>query len=589
MDASNFDDLLKGVKEGRVSRRSMVKQAAAFGLSASAILSLLGATAPSAMAQATPEGDAEPGNEPLEPVPTEGLAENQVFRYGFSPAWLHFDPAQEAGYGRWIIPLVFTPLFQFKGKGTSVDDLIPGLCTGFELSDDGLIYTLHVDPAAVWTDGAKVTAAEIKAWMEYISSAANPGPYKATLADVVGHAELTAGETEELSGVVAVDDETLTIELLKANPLFAINVLFDYRLGGTRADVAKANPTGWWLENPPTNGPFAIDSLDFDANEFTFVPSETWWGTAPTLQRIEAIGNIDQQTLMLMFENGQLDAMFVFGEEAIQMEINYPETVQPMPGAGGMFFWALNYSLEPTSDINVRKALRHSVDANGIANAVYQGQRNAARGPIWQAGIVGSRFEEIESLHDFFTYDLALAAEDLAASEYGSASALPVLNVSPGGTAGDKVRATEIMVEMWRSGLGISNIDVRADAAAFGEELAADVINVNRISAGGIPDAANMVKSLAESTGAQAIANFGGYSNPELDALVNLAYYMDRADPAYPETVAQAEDMYLDDYMYIPLMIDPYSYYVQPWLKNLRSNRHNVIYTLADMFLLSQE
>lgn len=589
METSKVDDLIQGIRDGRMSRRDMVKQATALGVSGATIFALLTAAAPSAMAQATPEGAVEPGNEPLEPVPTEGLAENQVFRFGFSPALLHFDPAQEAGYARWIIPLVFTPLFQFTGKGTSVDDLLPGLCTSLEVSDDGLIYTLHLDSAAVWNDGAKVTAAEIKAWMEYISSALNPGPYKATLADVVGHAELTAGETEELAGVVAVDDETLTIELVAANPLFTINVLFDYRLGGTRADVAKANPTGWWLENPPTNGAFAIENLDFDANEYSFVPSENWWGTAPTLQRIEAIGNIDQQTLMLMFENGQLDAMFVFGEEAIQMEINYPETVQPMPGAGGMFFWALNYSLEPTSDINVRKALRHAVDANGIANAVYQGQRNAARGPIWQAGIAGSRFDEIEGLHDFFIYDPALAAEDLAASEYGSASALPVLNVSTGGTAGDKVRATEIMVEMWRSGLGISNIDVRADAAAFGEDLAAGVINVNRISAGGIPDAANMVKGLADSTGAQAIANFGGYSNPEVDALVNLAYYMDRADPAYAETVAEAEDLYLSDYMYIPLMIDPYSYYVQPWLKNLRSNRHNVIYTLADMFLLPQE
>lgn len=585
METRTCNELLQGVREGRISRRSMVKQAAALGVSAPAIMSLLAATAPGAAAQ----DEVIPGNEPLEEAPAEGLAESQVFRYGFSPALTYFDPAQEAGYARWIIPLVFTPLFQFKGAGNSPDDILPGLCLSYDVSDDGLIYTLHVDPEAVWTDGTQVTAGDIKAWMEYISSQDNPGPYKNTLDGVVGHAELTAGEAEEISGLVAVDDVTLTIELTGPNPLFPIAVLFEYRLGGTKAEVARANPTGWWLDNPPTNGPFMIEKIDFDANEFNFVPNPSWWRDAPVLERIEAIGNIDQQTLMLMFENGQLDGMFVFGEEAIQMEINYPETVQPMPGAGGMFFWALNANLEPTNDLDVRKALRHSVDSTGLANAVYQGQRIAARGPIWQANIVGSRFDEIEELHDFFTFDPALAAEDLAASSYGSAEAVPTLNVTTGGSAGDKVRATEIMVEMWRANLGITNIDVRADAQAFGEDLAADIVNVNRISAGGIPDAAQMLKNLGDSTGAQAIANFGGYENAELDALIELAYTMDREDPAYVETVHEAEDMYLDDYMYIPLMIDPYSYYVQPWVKNLRANRHNVIYTLDDMFLLPQE
>ncbi len=583
METTNFDDLLQGVKDGAVSRRSLVKQAAAFGLSAPAILSLLAATAPGAAAQ-----DATPGLEPLEDVPADGLAENQLFRFGFAPLQTYFDPAQEAGYFRWVLPLVFTPLFQFSGAGNSPDDLLPGLCTSYDVSDDGLLYTLHLDPAAVWSDESKVTAADIKAWMEYISSPLNPGPYKATLDGVVGHAEVNSGEAEEISGLVAVDDETLTMELTTANPLFPVAVLFEYRLGGTKAEVARANPEGWWLENPPSNGPFMIESLDFDAQEFFFVPNPAWWGTAPTLQRIEAFGGIEQQTLMLMFENGQLDAMFVFGEEAIQMEINYPESVQPMPGAGGMFFWALNTSMEPTNDIEVRKALRHAVDIPAIANAVYQGQRTAGRGPIWQANIVGSRFDEIEGLHDFFTFDPAQATAELEGSSYGSAANLPVLNIITGGAASDKVRATEIMVEMWRTNLGINNIDIRADAAAFGDQPPAETINVLRISGGGLPDAATLLRNFGYSTSALPLQFMGGYSNPDLDALIDLAYYMDREDPAYVETVHEAEDLYLDDYTYIPLMVDPYSYYVQPWVKNLRANRHNVIFTLPEIFLLPQ-
>jgi ABC-type transport system substrate-binding protein len=260
-----------------------------------------------------------------------------------------------------------------------------------------------------------------------------------------------------------------------------------------------------------------------------------------------------------------------------------------MPGAGGMFFWALNTTMEPTNDIEVRKALRHAVDIPAIANAVYQGQRTAGRGPIWQSNIVGSRFDEIEGLHEFFTFDPALATSELEASSYGSAANLPVLNIITGGAASDKVRATEIMVEMWRTNLGINNIDIRADAAAFGDQPPAETINVLRISGGGIPDAATLLRNFGYSTSALPLQFMGGYNNPDLDALIDLAYYMDREDPAYIETVQEAEDLYLDDYTYIPLMVDPYSYYVQPWVKNLRANRHNVIYTLPEIFLLPQE
>ena len=584
------NEVVRAVREGRLSRRELVLRASTAGMAAPAIMGLLAATAPGALAQeATPGAEAVPGLEPLEELPADGLAEAQTFRFGFDPPLIHFDPAQEAGYARWIIPLVFTPLFQFQGAGNDPSDVLPGLCLSYDVSEDGLAYTLHVDPAAVWTDGSKVTASDLKGWMEYISSPANPGPYKTTLDGVAGYAEVNAGEAEEMSGLVAVDDETLTIELAQANPLFPIAVLFEYRLGGTKPDVAKANPEGWWLDNPPSNGPFMIDSLDFDANEYSFVPNPAWWRAAPTISRIEAFGGVDQQTLMLMFENGQVDAMFVFGEEAIQMEINHPEAVQPMPGAGGMFFWALNVNLEPTNDLNVRKALRHAVDVPGIAQAVYQGQRTAGRGPIWQQDIVGSRFDEIEGLHEFFTFDPALATQELAESSYGAAASLPVLNITTGGTASDKVRATEIMVEMWRTNLGVNSIDIREAPDAFGDQLPAETVNVLRISGGGIPDAAQLLKNFAYSTSALPLQFMGGYSNPELDTLIDTAYFMDRADPAYVEAVHEIEDLYLNDYTYVPLMVDPYSYYVQPWVKNVRANRHNVIYTLTDVFLLPQE
>ena len=46
----------------------------------------------------------------------------------------------------------------------------------------------------------------------------------------------------------------------------------------------------------------------------------------------------------------------------------------------------------------------------------------------------------------------------------------------------------------------------------------------------------------------------GGYKNEEVDALIDEALAMSRDDPAFCDTVRQAEDLFLADTMLIPLV-----------------------------------
>ena len=39
----------------------------------------------------------------------------------------------------------------------------PYLVSSYEINDDATLYTLHIDPRAVWSDGSPVTASQIKA------------------------------------------------------------------------------------------------------------------------------------------------------------------------------------------------------------------------------------------------------------------------------------------------------------------------------------------------------------------------------------------------------------------------------------------
>ena len=515
------------------------------------------------------------------PAPN-GAAGDQTLRYAHFVKLLFFDPAQESGYGRFIISLVWLPPFLMDEKM----NLTPGTCTAYEVSSDGLTYTLHVDPNAKWSDGSKFTAKDIKNWIEYCSSPSNPGVYRTEARYVAGHAAVNKGDTRDISGLVAVDDLTLKITLTQKDPLFHYSVLANYRFGGPKADIAYADPNTWWSTDPLVTGPFKIEKFDPDSITYSFVPNPGYWRTPkPSLQRINVLTVTDPQTLQVMWQNNQVDAMFVSGSDAIDVEQKWPESIIPMPNYGGNFFWSFNFTKEPTNDPLVRKALVHAVDVKTIAQTQYLGLRKPAKGPI-SPYAPGSRYDTIDQQNEFFKYDPDLAKRELSQSSYKSADNLPPIAITPNAASGDKVRATEMLVEMWRKNLGVTKIESRPLATDYGAPTDyAKMINFLRISLGGLPDAATLVYSQAHSTGPIAAQFAGGYKNPTVDAAIEKAMALNRSDPEYLKTAYQAEDLYLADYMYVPLYVDQYSYYAKPWVKNLKANWNNLMYTLDQTYL----
>jgi ABC-type oligopeptide transport system substrate-binding subunit len=208
-----------------------------------------------------------------------------------------------------------------------------------------------------------------------------------------------------------------------------------------------------------------------------------------------------------------------------------------------------------------------------------------AKGPISPYS-PGSRYDTIDKQNEFFKYDPDLAKRELSESSYKSADNLPPLAITPNAPSGDKVRATEMVVEMWRKNLGITKIDSRPMALDYGSPTDyAKLINFLRISIGGLPDAATLLYNMAHSAGAIPAQFAGGYKNPAVDAAIEQTMSLDRNSPDYLKTAYQAEDLYLADYMYVPLAVDQYSYYVKPWVKNFKANWNNLMYTLNQTYL----
>ena len=94
--------------------------------------------------------------------PSEELAADQTLRY-VTRNYSRLDPASEGGFGRFIISHLWMPLFLRDSEG----NIQPWLATGYEASTDGTVYTVSINPNAVWSDGSPVTAQEAKDYWTY--------------------------------------------------------------------------------------------------------------------------------------------------------------------------------------------------------------------------------------------------------------------------------------------------------------------------------------------------------------------------------------------------------------------------------------
>lgn len=114
-----------------------------------------------APALAAPEGASEEAATGVRELPADA-AEDQTIRYvarGFG----RLDPAAEGGFGRFIIAHLWMPFFLRDAN----HEISPWLASGLDVNEDRTVYTIHIRPEAVWSDGSPVTAHEAKAYYEY--------------------------------------------------------------------------------------------------------------------------------------------------------------------------------------------------------------------------------------------------------------------------------------------------------------------------------------------------------------------------------------------------------------------------------------
>lgn len=428
------------------------------------------------------------------------------------------------------------------------DSIEPALAESWDVSDDGLEYTLHLRQGVTWHDGVPFTAEDVLFTFNAVLEESNAIPWRANL--------LQNGEPLSFE---VVDDNTFKIILTEPNAtiLTALSIPIVPAHAFDSLNVLDAP----YNTAPIATGPFKFVEWNTGANVVLDANPDYWRG-APCIDRIVVsfVEGVNNQANALLA--GDLDFARIDGSDLSPFENNPDFNIVRTP-RDLMRYVGFNVKSVGVSDPAVRRALAIGLDRQAIIDTVAGGN-----GILPDSIFNRSVFIYEEGRNEQYPFDPELAKQLLAEAGWTDSDGNGFLDkdgveftlrtIYPG-TNSLQSAIAPIVYDNWRS-LGVNIELVPLDNDAINTELYANVAVEKPYDAflGGWglfgPEPDHYSHYYADETG------FFSYSNPEITALFEEGVSETDAD-ARAAIYTQADALLWQDLPIVPIF-QPIGVYV---------------------------
>ncbi|MCC6904649.1 MAG: hypothetical protein IT326_02330 [Anaerolineae bacterium] len=367
--------------------------------------------------------------------------------------------------------------FQYTEDG----GLAPLAAESFEVSDDGLVYTIKLREGALWSDGEPVVAQHFVDGIKRLLSPDLANDYAFVMFPIDGAQAYNAGEQADLPSVVAVDDLTLQITLSAPASFFESLLAFS-TFHPIRLDVIEANPDSWTAaENFVGNGAYTFVEADPNAG-IKLAKSETYWDAANvSIANVEMDVLLEPATTLAAFDAGEIDATtggsIPSADTVARYTANDPNFIRV--AQPGIEYIGLNTSAEHTNDVNFRKALASATDRRTILDGPAGTPWRVETTSLIPLGIAGYR-EPAEAPGYPYDPEAAVAFLNEYMASAGITDASEIVVEVWFNSNGTNPQVYAAVTDMWETTLGI-------DARTVGVEFATylDVLEQCNVLGGG--------------------------------------------------------------------------------------------------------
>src|SRR5215475_6074828 len=276
----------------------------------------------------------------------------------------------DANVDIWILTNLYDTLLQPTADGKGV---APGLASGYEVSDDGLTFTLTLRQGTKFSDGSAITAEDVKGSLE---RARNPkNGIWSFIVESIDSIEIKAPDKVALH--LKHPDPTLAAGLATFNTGIMPQKLFEAAAGNTDEEKAKA-----FAEHPVGSGAFMFDSWQ-RGTQMVLKRNPYYWQMGedgkplPYLDEIDFPVIPDDATRILKLQAGEVDAAELIPYARVHELQGDPNLNMALFPSTKVEFITMNVRPKLTdgsanilADPKVRQALNYAVDKPALIKIV---------------------------------------------------------------------------------------------------------------------------------------------------------------------------------------------------------------------------
>ncbi len=457
------------------------------------------------------------------------LASEQTFTYRDLDESPSIDPGvAEDSAGGDILRDLFEGLMNQDADG----NLIPGVATGYEVSDDNLVYTFTLRDNAKWSNGDPVVAGDFEyAWKRAASpELASPYSWFIELMSLENASEVIAGDVEPSElGVTAIDDLTLEVRLTQPLPYFA-QMTTHFTTFPVHKATVDAHGSEWTQAgNMVSNGAYKLTEF-VPQERMVRERNEMYWDNENTyIDTVTRLVIPDENVALTRYLAGELDRTAVPTGQFPRLSEEYPDEALSVPTACS-YYYTINLTdtgNPALMDPNVRKALSLAVDRDVIVeNVLAGGQKPAYTFTHWATA--GFETPDIPMASMTQADRNAMAAELMSAAGYDADNPLAI-DLIYNTSEGHKSVAIAVS-QMWKQTLGVETTLANQEWQTFLETRGNQDYQIAR--AGWCADY-NEASTFLDLMDSGSGYNDAKYANTEVDELLAEAKTADNPQANY--------------------------------------------------------
>ncbi|HDZ83245.1 MAG TPA: ABC transporter substrate-binding protein [Roseobacter sp.] len=458
------------------------------------------------------------------------------------------DPAIGYDWQNWsMIKSLYDGLMDYE-PGTT--ELRPGLAESYEISDDGMVFTFKLRDGVQFHNGRVMTADDVKFSLDRVTNPKTQSPGAGFFGSIAGYDAISSGETESLSGVKVIDDQTVEITLSRPDATFlhVMGLNFASVVAKEAVEAAGAD----FGKTAMGTGAFKLADWTI-GQKLVFAKNENYWREGlPYLDTVTFEVGQEPIVALLRLQSGEVD---VPGDgippAKFQEVMNDPAQAARVIEGGQLHtgYITLNVKMPPFDNVDVRKAVNMAINKERITQVI-NGRAVPATQPLPPS------MPGYTEGYEGYAYDPDAAKALLADAGFadGFETELFVMNTDPNPRI-----AQAIQQDLSKIGIkaSIQSLAQASVIAAGGEPDQAPMIWSGGMAwIADFPDASNFYGPILGCDGAvQGGWNWSWYCNADIDAMAVKADSM--TDPAkVDERLKMWSDVYMkvmEDAPWVPV------------------------------------